>query len=131
MSAQANEVIIKFGDKVFVGLTSHTFNIAPEIRTSITRDGVTKEKVRFPYSGSIEGIVQIKGTETAKLDRDDAVLMTLSKDPVEFIYTIGDGLKSYEGQILITGFEEKAGADDTATYSLNFEDDGTILTAVV
>jgi hypothetical protein len=132
MSLAANTVVIQFDGKTFIGLTSHNFSISPEVRTSITRDGVTKEKVRFPYSGSIEAVAEIKDVaETTKIDRNDAIAMVLSTAPVEIIYTPGTGSDSYEGQIIITGFDEKAGADDTVTYTLNFEDDGTILTKVV
>lgn len=128
MSLAANEVILQFGGNTFIGLTSHNFNISPEVRTSVTRDGTTKEKVRFPYSGSIEMVAQIKAGVEARLDRDDAIDMVLSKDPVAIIYTPGDGADSYTGSILISGFDEKAGADDSVTVSLNFEDDGTPLT---
>lgn len=130
MALAANTVVISFGGKTFIGITSHSFNIAPEVTTSITRDGVTKKKTRFPYSGSIEAVAEIKGAgETSALDRNDAVDMVLSEDPVAIIYAPGTGGDSYTGSVLITSFNEKAGADDNVTFSLNFEDDGTELTA--
>lgn len=131
MSLAANTVVFQFDGKTFIGLTSHNFSISPEIRTSITRDGTTKEKVKWPYSGSIESVASIKGVdETTLLDRNDAVSMVLDTDPVTIIYTPGTGATSYTGKILISSFDEKAGADDNVTFSLNFEDDGTALTVV-
>jgi hypothetical protein len=126
MSLPANKVVIKFATKTFIGLTSHNFNISPEIRTAITRDGTTKEKVRFPYSGSIEAVAEVT-TGATLLNRNDAVTMVLAKTPVAIIYIPAVGAQSYSGAILITGFDEKAGADDNVTFSLNFEDDGTPL----
>lgn len=123
----APNIIIKLDGKTFIGVTGHNFNINNTVKESITRDGKSKSITGRNYSGSIEGVSEVDATSAAtKIDRDAAIALTLSDDPVPIIYAPGDG-KSYTGAIIITSYSEKAGADDELTYSLNFEDDGTPL----
>lgn len=128
---KAPNIIIKFDDRTFVGVTSHNFNINNTIKESITRDGKSKSITGRAYSGSIEGVCELDAASVAtKIDRDAAIALAMSNDPVEIIYAPGEG-ESYTGSILISSYAEKAGADDEMTYSLNFEDDGTALAATV
>ena len=131
-------IAFKVNDKTFFGRTQDDLTITPVFKTSITKDdaGVENKKVtRLNITFRCAGIITEDAGTTAKLSNTEIMDLALetgdTKLPIKYIKGSGNSAVTYSGQAHITGYSESsnAEAETDATYSLDWEVDGTLTKA--
>ena len=127
-------IALKVNDKTVLGVTQDDFNIATRMKESLTKAdrGNTQRTITgrdFTFTST--GMVEVKATgETAtSLDRDDMIALTGlvgSAAVIPFVYT-SEGMKSYSGHCVITGYSESSNSEDEATFTLNLQSSGELV----
>lgn len=123
-------ITFKIGTKTIVGRTQDDLTIAATVKESLTKDdagqknfSVTGHEVTFKVSALLE----VTGSGTAKLDRDDVIEQTLKTGSaaVIAIHYLATGGDTYGGNAIITNYSESSNASDDATMSIDFKVTGT------
>lgn len=123
-------ITFKIGTKTIVGRTQDDLTIAATVKESLTKDdagqknfSVTGHEVTFKVSALLE----VTGSGTAKLDRDDVIEQALKTGSaaVIAIHYLATGGDAYGGNAIITNYSESSNASDDATLSIDFKVTGT------
>ena len=123
-------ITFKIGTKTIVGRTQDDLTIAATVKESLTKDdagqknfSVTGHEVTFKVSALLE----VTGSGTAKLDRDDVIEQALKTGSaaVIAIHYLATGGDTYGGNAIITNYSESSNASDDATLSIDFKVTGT------
>lgn len=114
--------------------TSGTFTGSMEVLDATTKDNDGQREILtggLTWSMSAEGLIQFDVTSDVKGAIDLFDLWT-AKTRLRLSWTTGvDGDYMYYGQAYITSYEESAGLNEIASYSVTFEGDGAITKAII
>jgi TP901-1 family phage major tail protein len=114
--------------------TSGTFSGSMEVIDATTKDNDGEREIltsSLSWTMACDGLIEYGLSSTVKSGAD---LFTLwkNKTKIKLAWTTGvDGDIMYWGKGYITTYEESAGLNEVASFSVNFEGDGTIYKAVL
>lgn len=114
--------------------TSGTFSGSMEVLDATTKDNDGQREILtggLTWSMTAEGMVQydLATTVNSNIDLFD---LWANKTKLRLAWTTGEsGDYMYYGNAYITSYEESAGLNEMASYSVTFEGDGSITKAVV
>jgi len=114
--------------------TSGTFSGSMEVLDATTKDNDGQREILtggLTWSMTAEGMVQYDLATTVNSNIDLFDLWS-AKTKLRLAWTTGiDGDYMYYGNAYITSYEETAGLNEIASYSVTFEGDGSITKAAV
>jgi len=114
--------------------TSGTFTGSMEVLDATTKDNDGQREILtggLTWSMSAEGLIQFDVTTDVKGAIDLFDLWT-AKTRLRLSWTTGnDGDYMYYGNAYITSYEETAGLNEIASFSVTFEGDGSITKAII
>jgi TP901-1 family phage major tail protein len=120
--------------EIVASSTSGTFSGELETidATSKDNDGARSILVSaISWSMTVEGLVQYNDT-TNKIRSADLFSLWQNKVKVRIAWATGiDGDSFYYGDAYITSYEESAGLNEVASFSVTFEGDGDITTSTI
>ncbi len=122
-------IAFKVGGKTFAGRTQDDLTITPTTKESITKDDQGQKQIKvtgYEVTFSCQGMVEVTGSSTSKMLRDDIIDMALTTgSSYQFVYDC-DGGKSYSGICVCTGYSESSNSEDTATWTVSFKVSGAM-----
>lgn len=122
-------IAFKVGGKTFAGRTQDDLTITPTTKESITKDDQGQKQltvIGYEVTFSCQGMVEVTGSSTSKMTRDDIIDMALATgSSYNFVYDC-DGGKSYSGICVCTGYSESSNSEDTATWTVSFKVSGAM-----
>lgn len=114
--------------------TSGTFSGSMEVIDATTKDNDGEREIltsSLSWTMACDGLIEYGLSSNVKSGAD---LFTLwkNKTKIKLAWTTGvDGDIMYWGKGYITTYEESAGLNEVASFSVNFEGDGTVYKAVL
>lgn len=122
-------------EKFFVGTTSNTFSIEPQMKESITKDdkgSKRSKKTGYTFNFSVEALSMVnEAGDLDTLDRDDIIDLALATEDaaeIEFYYgPLAPGSKVRKGKAVMGTFSESSDSENEATLSINFTGTGTLV----
>ena len=126
-------VALKPQGKTILGVTQDDFSIATRMKESLTKadKGNTQRTITGrDFTFTVAGLMSLKGQddEPASLDRDDIIALTAlvgTQAVIPFVYA-AEGMKSYEGSCVITGYSESTNSEDEGSFTLNLQSSGAL-----
>lgn len=119
-------ISLTIGTKTLLGRTQDDLTIAAVVKESITKDdaGVMQRKVvRHDVSFRASALLDLNGTTSTQLDRDDVIALALATGTsavvaVQYLCTGGD---TYGGRAIITGYSESSSADPDSDTTISLD----------
>ena len=114
--------------------TSGTFSGSMEVIDATTKDNDGEREIltsSLSWTMTADGLVEY-GLSSSVRSGSDLFTLWKAKTKVKVAWTTGlDGDLMYWGKAYITSYEETAGLNEVASFSVNFEGDGTIYKAIL
>lgn len=114
--------------------TSGTFSGSMDVIDATTKDNDGLREIltsSLSWSMNCDGLIEY-GLSSNVRSSSDLFTLWKNKTKVKVAWTTGkDGDVMYWGKAYITTFEESAGLNEVATFSINFEGDGEVYKAIL
>ena len=114
--------------------TSGTFSGSMEVIDATTKDNDGEREIltsSLSWTMTADGLIEY-GLSSSVRSAADLFTLWKAKTKVKVAWTTGlDGDLMYWGKAYITSYEETAGLNEVASFSVNFEGDGTIYKAIL